>query len=129
MKWISSHVSARREHQYRVTPNILAASNLTEMAALRGLDILDYSPVFDSAPYFFNAVHLSGLPQLIRSHRSVGNLRALMFLFGFMVAALILVITTIILPALRWTGRQGAGKAPRPEGLPISLPSAWVLCS
>ena len=91
---------------------ILAANTLTEMAALRGSGGLDYSPVFDSSPYFFNAVHLSALPAMIRSRQGVGNLRAMMFLFGFMLAAIILVITTIVLPALRWTRKQGAAKAP-----------------
>ena len=37
--------------------NILAAGTLSELAALRGANGLDYSPVFDSSPYFFNAVH------------------------------------------------------------------------
>jgi len=97
--------------------NILAANTLTEMAALRGLGGLDYSPVFDSSPYFFNAVHLSALPEMIRSRQGVGNLRAMMFLFGFMLAAIILVITTIVLPALRWTRKQGAAKAPPAGGL------------
>jgi len=97
--------------------NILAANTLTEMAGLRGLGGLDYSPVFDSSPYFFNAVHLSALPEMIRSRQGVGNLRAMMFLFGFMLAAIILVITTIVLPALRWTRKQGAPKAPPAGGL------------
>ena len=69
-------------------------------------------------------MHLSALPEMIRSRQGVGNLRAMMFLFGFMLAAIILVITTIVLPALRWTRKQGAAKAPRPEVLPTSLPSA-----
>src|ERR1017187_1287179 len=97
--------------------NILAANNLSEMAALRGLGVLDYSPVFDSSPYFFNAVHLSKLPEMIRTGKGIGNLRAILFLSGFMLAAIILVITTIVLPALRWTRKQGAAEAPPAGGL------------
>ena len=96
--------------------NILAARNLSEMAALRELGALDYSPVYDSSPYFFNSVHLSKLPEMIRMRRG-GNLMAMLFLFGFMLAAIILVITTIVLPALLWTRRQGAAKAPPAGGL------------
>jgi hypothetical protein len=96
--------------------NILAARNLNELAALRGLAVLDYSPVFDSSPYFFNAVHLSKLPEMIRSRKG-GNLMAMMFLFGFMLAAIILVITTIVLPALVWTRKRGDAKAPPAGGL------------
>ena len=97
--------------------NILAASTLSQMAALRGAGGLDYSPVFDASPYFFNAVHILDLPHMIRTHQGVGNLRAMLFLFGFMLAALILVITTIVLPALRWTRRQGKAQTPPAGGL------------
>jgi hypothetical protein len=97
--------------------NILAANTLSDMAALRGLGVLDYAPVFDASPYFFNAVHLSKLPEMIRTHQGVGNVRAMLFLFGFGLAALILVITTIVLPALKWTRKQGAAEAPPAGGL------------
>ena len=97
--------------------SVLAANNLSEMAALRGSGGLDYSPVYDSSPYFFNAVHLSSLPEMIRKGEVIGNLRAMMFLFGFMLAAIVLVITTLVLPALRWTRKQGLAKAPPAGGL------------
>lgn len=97
--------------------NILAATTLTQMAALRGANGLDYSPVFDASPYFFNAVHFWSLPGMIRAHQGIGNLRAMLFLSGFMLAAIILVITTLVLPALLWTRRQGAAKAPPAGGL------------
>ncbi len=96
---------------------ILAAGSLNELAALRGTNGLDYSPVFDSSPYFFNAVHLSNLPEMIRTRQGVGNMRAMMFLFGFMLAAIILVITTIVLPAMLWTRKQGAAKPPAAGGI------------
>jgi predicted membrane-bound spermidine synthase len=97
--------------------NILAARDLKQMAALRGASGLDYSPVFDASPYFFNAVHLASLPATIRTHQGIGNLRAMLFLFAFMLAAVILVIATIVLPALRWTRRQLKVKAPPAGGL------------
>jgi hypothetical protein len=42
---------------------------------------------------------------------------AVMYLFASMLAAIILVIASIVLPALRWTRRQGAAKAPPAGGL------------
>jgi SAM-dependent methyltransferase len=78
---------------------IAAADSLEDLAALREGSDVDYSPTFDSSPYFFNAVHLKNLATLVRSGGHGANLRAILFLFVFMVAALILVMTTIVLPA------------------------------
>ena len=91
---------------------ILSARSLGEMAALRGADAMDYSPVFDSSPYFFNAVHLSRLPALLRTGGHGSNLRAILFLLAFMLAAIILVISTIVLPALLLRRRRGAAAPP-----------------
>jgi hypothetical protein len=92
---------------------ILAARNLSELAALRGSDVIDYSPVFDSSPYFFNAVHLSRLAALVRSGGHGSNLRAMLFLLGFLLAAVVLVIFSIVLPAwLLQRKRRGSSAAP-----------------
>ncbi len=92
---------------------ILAARNLAELAALRGSDVIDYSPVFDSSPYFFNAVHLSRLGDLVRSGGHGSNLRAMLFLLGFLLAAAVLVIFSIVLPAwLLQRKRRGSSAAP-----------------
>jgi hypothetical protein len=96
---------------------IVATSTLEEMAALReGVDV-DYSPTFDSSPYFFNAVNLKSILKVFSRDasgsaiRNSPNLRAMLFLLGFMVAALILVMTTIVLPArLLNSGTDGAPK-------------------
>jgi hypothetical protein len=88
---------------------ISAARSLKEMAALEDENGVDYSPTFDSSPYFFNAVHLSKLPHFLRSGASRGNLRAILFLFAFMLAAVVLVIFTIVIPAKLWTERGGGG--------------------
>jgi hypothetical protein len=91
---------------------IVAASSLEELAALREGSDVDYSPTFDSSPYFFNAVHIKNIVKLARSGGHGANLRAMMFVLGFMVAALILVMTTIILPA-RLLNRR-TDDAPKP---------------
>jgi hypothetical protein len=91
---------------------IAAANSLKELAALRKESDVDYSPTFDSSPYFFNAVHLKNIVKLARSGGVGGNLRAILFVLGFMVAALILVMTTIVLPARLLSSRTDG--APKP---------------
>lgn len=97
---------------------IVATSSLEEMVGLReGVDV-DYSPTFDSSPYFFNAVHLKSIMKLFSrgasgsAIRNNANLRAMLFLLGFMVAALILVMTTIVLPARLLNSRTDGAPTP-----------------
>jgi spermidine synthase len=94
---------------------IASTRTLGDMARLRDAAEFDYSPVFDSSPYFFNAVRLRNVPRLLARGGHGTNLRALMFVFAFMVAALILVALTIVLPLKRWASRQG-GVAPPVAG-------------
>ena len=90
---------------------ISSKHTLAEMARLSDSAEFDYSPVFDGSPYFFNAVRLRNVPRLLAFGGHGANLRALMFVFAFMLAALILVALTIVLPLRRWGGWQG-GVAP-----------------
>lgn len=91
--------------------NISAARTLEELAALRNASGLDYSPTFDTSPYFFNAVHLRKLPYFIKTRNQDSNLRAILFLLAFMLAAAVLVISTIIVPARLLVKRQSGGQA------------------
>lgn len=87
-------------------------NSIEEMASLESEDGMDYSPTFDSSPYFFNPVHLRWPPHLLLSYQI---LNAIWFLFAFFLAALILVIVTIALPA--WTAyKQASGNLPAPAG-------------
>ncbi|MBV9771377.1 MAG: hypothetical protein JOZ32_17535 [Bryobacterales bacterium] len=87
---------------------ITKCRSAADLDRLRSDGYIDYSPVYDSAPYFFNAVHLINVPRLIE-HGGVGqNLRAILFVAAFMFAAVILVAVTIILPAAWWGKRQGS---------------------
>ncbi len=92
-----------------------SAHTLQDLARLRDAAEFDYSPVFDSSPYFFNAVRLRNLPRLVAEGGRGANLRALVFVLAFMLAALILVALTILLPLKRWASRQ-AGVAPPVAG-------------
>ena len=91
---------------------IVATRSLEQLAALRQGSDVDYSPTFDSSPYFFNAVHIRNIVKLATSGGHGANLRAMLFLPGFMVAALILVVTTIVLPARLLNSRTDG--APKP---------------
>ena len=88
---------------------ISAARSLAGLHALRDVSDFDYSPTFDASPYFFNSLHIRNM---FRSAGHGPNLRAMLFLFGFMLAALILVISTVILPATLSAFRNQGG--PRP---------------
>jgi len=94
---------------------ISATRTLGEMAALRNVSDLDYSPTFDTSPYFFNSVHIGKLPHLIRDRNQNPNLQAILFLFAFMLAAAVLVVSTIVVPAGLWVRRQ-SGAPPAPVG-------------
>jgi hypothetical protein len=94
---------------------VLAAKDLKELAALRTAGAFDYSPAYDSSPFFFNAVHLNNIPSLIRGGLRGSNIRAILFLSGFLIAAILLVVSTILLPAKLWKARTRGGP-PAPAG-------------
>jgi len=90
---------------------IAAARTLQDLARLRDAE-WDYSPTFDSSPFFFNSVRLRRIPELLRNMDSFGgNLRALAFLLCFLVAAVLLLAAAIIFPLLRWS-RLSRGNRP-----------------
>jgi len=96
---------------------ISAAKSVEKLLALRRSGEIDFSPPFDSSPYFFNAVHLTGIPSLLRSREKAPNLRAILFLVAFLIAAVLLVLFTILLPAMIWTARREPGLAPLAGGI------------
>jgi hypothetical protein len=88
------------------------AHSLEALSRLRYLGALDYSPVYDSAPFFFNFVRFGQLlisPSVLGSSAVVaGNVRALAILVCFMIAALFLLIIAIGILLTRWAGLPGA---------------------
>lgn len=96
--------------------NISSRRTIADLNKLRDEGDVDLSPVFDSSPYFFNAIRFSKIPHLIRSGGHGDNLRALLVVFLFMIAALILVVLVILLPLRQWAkGHEGA--APSKSGI------------
>jgi hypothetical protein len=93
---------------------VLQARTVKDLAALRAANYFDLSPPTDASPYFFSFVRLHAIPGIVKIpgvHWEV--LLPLLHLAIFMLAALILVIVTIVWPARRWTHfRQGAPPAP-----------------
>jgi len=96
--------------------NISSKRTIANLNKLRDEGDVDLSPVFDSSPYFFNAVRLSKIPHLLRSGGRGSNLRALVFVFLFMMAALVLVMLVILLPLHQWA-KSHAGAAPSKSGI------------
>jgi SAM-dependent methyltransferase len=92
-----------------------SAHTLGELGRLCDAQGFDCSPVFDSSPYFFNVLRLRDIPRFLTEAAGGGNARALVFVFTFMLAAVILVALTIVLP-LKRAARQQAGVAPPVAG-------------
>ena len=87
---------------------------LAEMSSLQEDDGSDFSPTFDSSPYFFNSVHIRTLPKYLSHHGPASNLLADLCLFAFFLAAIILVIATIALPT--WIAlRNRSERSPVPK--------------
>ncbi|HMD83298.1 MAG TPA: hypothetical protein VKO18_01200 [Terriglobia bacterium] len=95
---------------------VLQAHTLKGLAALRSADYFDLSPPSDSSPYFFSFVRLHAIPGILRIPGVDWKvLLPLLHLTIFMLAALILVVLTIVWPARRWTRLQ-QGSRPAPAG-------------
>lgn len=86
---------------------VLQASNIADLSHLQTEFHMDYSPVYDFSPYFFNLVHVRNIPAIWRQRIARANLQATVSLFGFMLAALILVVVTILAPARKWASQGG----------------------
>jgi len=85
---------------------VAATRTLGQLSNLNS-GMLDFSPVYDSSPFFFNSLKLShvgpaDLYRIIRDQRWGGSLRALLFLLAFLAATLILLVVAILLPVTRW---------------------------
>jgi spermidine synthase len=93
---------------------VLQAQTLEGLAALRSADYFDLSPPTDASPYFFSFVRLHairGILQIPGVHKEA--LLPLLYLTTFMLAALILVVVTVLWPARHWTRtKQQAQSAP-----------------
>jgi hypothetical protein len=101
---------------------VAKARTIADLAPLRSASYIDYSPVYDSSPYFFSSVHLVNIYRFL-GHPS-GAPRAvfaMFFVIQFMIAAGILVAFTIVAPTVWWGKRHAS---PPPEQSSISSPSA-----
>ncbi len=93
---------------------VLQARTMEGLTALRSNDYFDLSPPTDASPYFFSFVRLHAIRGILRIpgvHAEA--MLPLVYLTSFMLAALILVVVTILWPARRWTKlRNRAQSAP-----------------
>ncbi|MGH7814603.1 MAG: hypothetical protein ACREQI_11465 [Candidatus Binataceae bacterium] len=93
---------------------IAKARTMSDLTSLRSGD-RDVSPVFDSAPFFFNTIRIggSGLRGLVQAIASgqwgTGDQRALLFLLTFLIVAIVLMAAAIGVPLTRWAERPTHG--------------------
>lgn len=80
---------------------VAATKTLRDLSDLRYLEAFDFSPVYDTSPFFFNSLRLGNIPQFLRHGAKGGNARASLFILSFMLSALILVFAVLLLP-LKW---------------------------
>jgi len=80
---------------------ITAARSLHDLSDLHSADGSDFSPAYDSSPFFFNSVRLKNIPHFLRYGAKGGSYRATGFLLAFMFWALVLVVGTVLLPLKR----------------------------
>ena len=98
--------------------SVASTHTLAELEGLRYAADFDYSPVFDTSPYFFNVVRLRTLLRIYKKNlRNPPNIQALFFVFALMFAAFILVISTVVFPLIRWARRRTVPKAPLAGGI------------
>jgi SAM-dependent methyltransferase len=93
-----------------ILARIAAGRDLADLRSLQGSADVDYSPPTDDSPFFFNALRLTHLMDVLRGGAPIllgvdtvrgGNLRALAFLILFLLAAAVLVALTILWPLYR----------------------------
>ncbi len=97
---------------------IAATHTIDDLTAKGHAAEIDFSPVYDNSPYFFNALRLARVPQYVAAHGFGGaNLRALMTVFAFMLAAFVLVVMTIVLPLRLWASRRSGAVPPLGGGI------------
>jgi spermidine synthase len=93
--------------------HITQAGTVAQMASLQDEFGHDYSPTFDGSPYFFNSVRIETLPRLLYRAGEDPVIQATLFLLAFMLAALILVVATIAIPArMAYRRQRGNSFAP-----------------
>jgi SAM-dependent methyltransferase len=105
MQW-SITLQPGREPAAAALKRLVAATSLGELAKLRQ-DGFDFSPVYDSSPFFFSAIRLADVTTVVERHSDAGGLRALALLLGFIVVTVALIAVAIV-----WPLRRTGGSAP-----------------
>ena len=87
---------------------ILQAKSSDTLSGLRYLGYLNFSPVHDSSPFFFNFVRPIDLPHVTGAVIGTGisgNVQAVIFLLMFTIASLVLMALAFAIPLSRFAAR------------------------
>ncbi len=99
-------ISPDRPRQNATLREIVEASDLNALKELTGKYHIDLTPPTDERPFFFHQLPITDLTAMIRATRAAttgvigGNLWATMTLLFIILSSLVLVVLTIIIPAV-----------------------------
>ena len=79
---------------------VLAARSSADLAALRYMGFLNFAPVHDFSPFFYDFVRPSDLPRAIGAFSGLAGSEAIVFLFLFTVASLAVLVAALVIPLI-----------------------------
>jgi hypothetical protein len=79
---------------------ILTARGSADLADLRYLGFLNFAPVHDFSPFFFNFVRPSDLPRVSGATDATGYMAAIAFLLLFTLASLVVLVAALVIPLI-----------------------------
>jgi hypothetical protein len=81
--------------------HILSARSSADLANLRYMGFLNFAPVHDSSPFFFNFVRPSDLPRASGAFTgATGSVAAIAFLLLFTLASLAVLVAALVIPLI-----------------------------
>jgi hypothetical protein len=86
---------------------VLAARSSADLAALRYRGFLNFAPVHDFSPFFYDFVRPSDLPRAIGASSGLAGSEAIAFLLLFTLASLAVLVAALVIPLIG-IGQPGA---------------------
>ena len=86
---------------------ILKARRSADLTALRYMGFLNFAPIHDVSPFFFDFVRPSDLPRVLGAFSGLAGSEAIAFLLLFTLASLAVLVAALVIPLIG-IGRLGA---------------------